>query len=91
MTLGMEIIWLLPTSIIFAIVLAIFLIRDVLRRDSGTEAMVAVSGKIYEGAIAFLRRQYSTIGILAIITAIIIGTLIALFDRYIEVSGVSPL
>jgi Na+/H+-translocating membrane pyrophosphatase len=55
MTLGFEIIWIVPASIILAIVLAVFLIWDALRRDSGTEAIVAVSDKIYEGAIAFLR------------------------------------
>ena len=91
MTLGTELLWIVPAAILIAIGFALFLIRDVLRRDTGTDRMLAVSELIYEGAMAFLKRQYLTIGILAVITAILIGTLIALFDRYTEVSGVTPL
>ena len=43
MALGIEFVWIVPASIILAIVLAIFFIRDELRRDSGSDAMVAVS------------------------------------------------
>jgi K(+)-stimulated pyrophosphate-energized sodium pump len=90
MTLGRELLWIVPVAILVAIGMAIFLIYDVLRRDTGTDEMRAVSETIYEGAIAFLRRQYTTIGLLALATAVILGALIALFDKYIEVSGVSP-
>lgn len=91
MTLGNELLWIVPVSILIAIGFAIYLVRDVLRRDTGTQEMLAVSDVIYLGAIAFLRRQYTTIGLLAVGTTLIIGVLIALFDRYIEVSGVTPL
>jgi len=91
MTLGTELLWIVPAAILIAIGFALFLIRDFLRRDTGTDKMLAISELIYEGAMAFLKRQYLTIGILAVITAILIGTLIALFDRYTEVSGVTPL
>ncbi|MCI0398024.1 MAG: sodium-translocating pyrophosphatase [Chloroflexi bacterium] len=91
MTLGNELLWIVPVAIIIAIGLAVYLVRDVLRRETGTAEMMAVSNTIYEGAIAFLRRQYTTIGLLALVTAVIIGTLIALFDRYVEVPGVSSL
>ena len=37
-----------------------------LRRDTGTDKMLAISELIYEGAIAFLKRQYTTIGVLAV-------------------------
>ncbi|MFZ0547256.1 MAG: sodium-translocating pyrophosphatase [Candidatus Promineifilaceae bacterium] len=90
MTLGTELLWIVPVAILIAIGLAIFLIYDVMRRDTGTAEMQAVSDTIYEGAIAFLRRQYTTIGLLAVVTAVVIGTLIGLFDKYIEVSGVTP-
>lgn len=91
MTLGLELLWIVPVAILVAIGFAAYLVRDVLRRDTGTSEMLAVSDVIYEGAIAFLRRQYTTIGVLAVVTALIIGALIALFDRYIEVPGVTPL
>ena len=51
----------LPAGII-AILFAIYLARDVLARDTGTQAMQDVAGTIYEGAVAFIRRQYTTIG-----------------------------
>ena len=83
MILQTKLLWLVPLTIVLAIGFAAYLVRDILRRDTGTPAMRQVSGVIYEGAIAFLRRQYTTIGLLALATAIVIGVLIAVFDRYI--------
>src|SRR5512141_2141003 len=45
---------------------------DVLRKDTGTPAMRNVSDAIREGAEAFIKRQYKTIGILAIVVAVLI-------------------
>lgn len=89
MSLDTELMWVVPLAIVVAISLAAYLIHDVLRRDTGTSEMASVSDTIYIGAIAFLRRQYTTIGVLALITSFIIGGLLAFFDRYIEVPGVS--
>ena len=69
----------LPAGII-AILFAIYLARDVLARDTGTPEMEAVAGTIYEGAVAFIRRQYVTIAILAVFGAIGVGVLISLFE-----------
>ena len=55
-----------------AIVFAFWLARDVLSRDSGTPAMQDIANRIYVGAVAFLRRQYSTIALLAIVIAVVI-------------------
>ena len=66
----------LPAGII-AVLFALYLARDVLSRDTGTKAMEDVAGTIYEGAVAFIRRQYTTIFGLAIIGALVIGALIA--------------
>src|SRR6476661_5506983 len=62
----------LPAGII-AILFAMYLARDVLSRDTGTAAMQDVAGTIYEGATAFIRRQYTTIGILAVVIGVVIG------------------
>ena len=51
---------------------AVFLIRDVLRRDTGTEGMRRISDAIKEGAEAFLRRQNLTIASLAVALALCI-------------------
>jgi K(+)-stimulated pyrophosphate-energized sodium pump len=69
----------LPAGLI-AILFALYLARDVLRRDSGTQAMQDVSGTIYEGAVAFIRRQYSTIAILAVVGSVVIGIVITLVE-----------
>ena len=79
----------LPAGII-AILFAIYLARDVLSRDTGTQAMQDVAGTIYEGAVAFLRRQYTTIGILAIVGAVVIGIVIGLVESA-EVADVPKL
>src|SRR6187549_238660 len=79
----------LPAGIT-AILFAIYLARDVLSRDTGTQAMQDVAGTIYEGAVAFLRRQYTTIGILAIVGALVIGIVIGLVESA-EVADVPKL
>ncbi len=69
----------LPAGLI-AVLFAIYLARDVLSRDTGTKAMEDVAGTIFEGAVAFIRRQYTTIGILAIVGAVVIGAIITIFE-----------
>jgi K(+)-stimulated pyrophosphate-energized sodium pump len=81
----LNLVWVVPVCGVAAILFAIYLAWDVLRRDTGTEEMQNVGAVIYEGAVAFIRRQYTTIAILAVITAFLVGGLIALFERYPEV------
>ena len=69
----------LPAGII-AVLFAMYLARDVLARDTGTQAMQDVAGTIFEGAVAFIRRQYTTIGILAVVGAVVIGLVITIFE-----------
>ncbi|HET7167592.1 MAG TPA: sodium-translocating pyrophosphatase [Candidatus Limnocylindrales bacterium] len=69
----------LPAGII-AVLFAVYLARDVLARDTGTVEMQAVAGTIFEGAVAFIRRQYTTIAILALVGAVVIGVLIAIVE-----------
>ncbi|MEO8273177.1 MAG: sodium/proton-translocating pyrophosphatase, partial [Chloroflexota bacterium] len=69
----------LPAGII-AVLFAVYLARDVLARDTGTQAMQDVAGTIFEGAVAFIRRQYTTIGILAVVGAVVIGLVITIFE-----------
>ena len=58
--------WVIPVAGVAAIAFALYLAWDVLRSDIGTEAMQEIAGTIFEGAVAFIRRQYRTIGLLAI-------------------------
>jgi len=69
-------IWLIPAAGIIAIAFAAYLIWDVLRRDKGTPAMQDIAGRVFEGAMAFMRRQYTTIGVLAVAAAVLIAILL---------------
>ena len=62
---------------VLGLVFAFLLARFVLQEGTGTDAMRAISDAIKEGAEAFLRRQYRTIGILAVAVAILIYILYA--------------
>src|SRR5438105_7259887 len=70
--------WFVPVAGLLAVGFAIYLARDVLSRDTGTPEMQEVASTIIEGAMAFLRRQYTTIAILAVITAVLVGVLLAI-------------
>jgi K(+)-stimulated pyrophosphate-energized sodium pump len=70
----------IPISGIAAVIFALYLARDVLSRDTGTQAMIDVADTIFEGAVAFIRRQYTTIGILAVAGAVVIGVVIGIVE-----------
>jgi K(+)-stimulated pyrophosphate-energized sodium pump len=68
---------LIMTCSIGSLLVAWLLARWVLRRNTGTEPMQAISNAIKEGAEAFLRRQNRTIGMLALLLGVVIFTLYA--------------
>jgi K(+)-stimulated pyrophosphate-energized sodium pump len=57
---------------VLALIAALVLARAVLSADTGTAEMRVISDAIREGAEAFLARQYRTIGILAVVLAIVV-------------------
>src|SRR5260221_4008246 len=61
---------------VLAIVFAALLARQVLANDTGTAEMRKVSDAIFTGAQAFLRRQYRTIAVLAVVAAGVIAALL---------------
>ncbi len=67
----MELVLIFGVSV-FALLFAVFLIRNVMKRDTGSEKMMSISNAIKEGAEAFLRRQNRTIIYLAIVVAILV-------------------
>src|SRR6188508_313413 len=69
--------WVIPVAGIAAVLFALYRARDVMSRDTGTPEMVAVGDTIREGADAFVKRQYTTIAVLAVVASVIIGAVIA--------------
>ncbi|MGI8554598.1 MAG: sodium-translocating pyrophosphatase [Dehalococcoidia bacterium] len=82
----MGIVVIVPIVGVIAILFAAWLAQDVLKRDTGTAAMQDIAGMIFEGALAFLRRQYQTISILALVTAVVIGVLVGIFETTDQVT-----
>jgi K(+)-stimulated pyrophosphate-energized sodium pump len=72
----MALVWLVPVAGLAGVVFALWLAWDVLRRDTGTDAMRDVSSMIFEGAMAFLKRQYQTIAILALVTGVLLAIIV---------------
>ncbi len=67
------IVWGVAASGVVALIYAYFRAAQVGRADAGTERMEEVAGYIREGAMAFLRRQYSALAIFVVVVAILLG------------------
>ncbi len=85
------IVWVIPIAILVAFGFAYWLARDVLGRDTGSKEMQEVGAVIYEGAVAFIRRQYTTVMTLAVVTAVVLAAVIGVFDKFPEATQFSPL
>jgi len=75
----------IPAASAAAVLFAIWLAFDVLKRDTGTPSMQEVAGTILEGANAFLTRQYRTIAILSVFTSVIVAVIVGIFKESTEV------
>ena len=58
---------------VLAIVYGAFLITLVMKQSPGNARMQEIAGAIQEGAMAFLKRQYTTVGIVAVVLFILIA------------------
>ena len=57
---------------IVALLLGVVLMRGVLAKEQGTDKMQEIAGAIQEGALAYLKRQFRTIGMIVIPLAIVV-------------------
>jgi len=64
--------WIAIGVALVALALAFLLARAVIASDAGTPEMQAISNAIREGAEAFLKRQYQTIGAIALVLAVVV-------------------
>ena len=74
-------IWVVPFSGVLALAVAGYFAWDVLRSPVGTPEMQRVAGLIYVAAVAFIRRQYRTIALLALGGAVLIGAVVYFFEH----------
>ena len=69
---GRMYLWFAMVVGVLALLAALMLARAVIASDTGTAEMRAISDAIREGAEAFLRRQYKTIGAIALVLAAVV-------------------
>jgi K(+)-stimulated pyrophosphate-energized sodium pump len=66
------VLWLAAAAAILAIAVGLFLVRSVMAADEGTSKMKEIAQAIQEGALAYLKRQFKTIGLILIPLAVIV-------------------
>ncbi len=81
----MELVWLVPIIGTATIIFALWLALNVLRRDRGSSEMQDIAAMILEGANAFMYRQYRTIAMLSVVTAVVVGTIVGYFDESLKI------
>src|SRR5947207_5591757 len=72
----MTALWVIVACGVLAIVYAVWAIRSVLAADAGNARMQEIAAAVREGAQAYLRRQYTTIGIAGVVIFVIVGWLL---------------
>ena len=68
-----NLLFMVPVATVVALAFAAYFFKFVWAKDKGTEEMQRVSDAIETGAMAYLKRQYKTIGIVVAILAVIIA------------------
>src|ERR1051326_3335697 len=69
----MTALWLIVLCGALSIVYAIWAIRSVLAADAGSARMQEISAAVREGAQAYLKRQYTTIGGVGVVIFLVVG------------------
>ncbi len=63
-----ELLWLAPVGSILALLFAGYLVWKIYRWDEGNERMRQIASWVREGAYAYLRRQYTGVGLFFVVT-----------------------
>jgi K(+)-stimulated pyrophosphate-energized sodium pump len=71
---GSNLTWVFVIAVIALLALAVagWLVRDVLAADQGTEKMKEIAKAVQEGAAAYLRRQFRTLGIFVVVIFVVL-------------------
>jgi K(+)-stimulated pyrophosphate-energized sodium pump len=71
----MDLVWICIIAGLVAAGIVAFFVRYVLRQDQGSERIKEISAAIKEGGLAFIHREYRTLGIVVVIIAIILAVI----------------
>jgi K(+)-stimulated pyrophosphate-energized sodium pump len=84
--------WIVPAAGLLTLIFAICLAVSVMRRPTGTPKMKEIGDMIFQGAWAFLKRQYSTIAIFSAVVAVILGVVVGLLppEGALQKAGYNP-
>jgi K(+)-stimulated pyrophosphate-energized sodium pump len=74
----MDLVWICIIAGLVAAGVVVFFVRYVLRQDEGSERIKGISAAIKEGGLAFIHREYLTLGIVVVVVAIILALVPAL-------------
>ena len=74
----MDLVWICIIAGLVAAGVVVFFVRYVLRQDQGSERIKEISAAIKEGGLAFIHREYRTLGIVVVVVAIILALVPAL-------------
>ena len=85
--------WIVPVAGVLTVLFATWLAISIMRRPTGTPKMKEIGDMIFEGAWAFLKRQYGTIAIYTVVVAIIIGVIVAVLppETALQKAGYDPI
>ncbi len=75
---GMMALTLIILGGLLSIAYGLWAVSDVMKRDAGSQRMQEIAGAVAEGAKAYLRRQYTTIGIVGVVLFVIIAYLLGI-------------
>ena len=67
--------WLAPVGSVLALVFAFIFYRGMKRESEGTEEMKSIAQGVREGANAYLKRQFSVVGIVLVVLAVLLAVL----------------
>ncbi len=66
-------VYVIPVAGIIGLLFALYLTRNVMKKDTGTPEMREIGDAIREGANAYLARQYKTIAVISLILGVVIA------------------